>query len=225
LWRGRSYLEVEKLLEAEADLDHLIQINPRSADARCFYGDMKRWKGDYDEAIQNYEKAIELSPNYAEAYMKRGTTKRLQKRLEEALLDFNRAIELDPANGQIYLNRAAFWVSKKEWDLALDDCNYVLKNIPASACFAWEMKGVIYEEHEQRDLAIEALEKALLLRPNRFSNQKKYAKLLFKRIIERYRNKQMDLLQKDLESFLKYAPAQHSERENVKKLYEQIREK
>lgn len=59
-------------------------------------GDEYRNRGDYEQAITNYDKVIELDPNYALAYKKRGSVYSKQGNYEQALVDYQHYLELDP---------------------------------------------------------------------------------------------------------------------------------
>ena len=52
--------------------------------------------GQYERAIQDYNKAIQLNPNYAEAYNNRGWAYYCLKQYGKALKDFEKALELNP---------------------------------------------------------------------------------------------------------------------------------
>ena len=54
--------------------------------------------GDYEDAIEDCNKAIELNPEIAEAYNNRAIAKMNLDELQSALQDINKAIELDPDN-------------------------------------------------------------------------------------------------------------------------------
>ncbi len=53
-------------------------------------------RGDYEQAIEDYNKAIELDPDFAEAYYLRGVAYYVFDDPEQAIEDFTKAIELDP---------------------------------------------------------------------------------------------------------------------------------
>ena len=46
-------------------------------------------KGDYDLALEDYNKVIELNPNYAEAYYSRGMAYGKKGDYDLALVDYN----------------------------------------------------------------------------------------------------------------------------------------
>jgi len=52
--------------------------------------------GEYEKAIECFDKAIGLNPNYAWAYNNRGLTYQYLDQYERAIEDNNKAIELNP---------------------------------------------------------------------------------------------------------------------------------
>ncbi len=61
----------------------------------------KRNFGDYNGAIESYEKAVALNPNHMYAYMNMGRVKKDIKDYKGALEDFKKALFLDPQNVNI----------------------------------------------------------------------------------------------------------------------------
>ena len=61
--------------------------------------------GEYEKAIEDYNKAIELDPNLAGVYYNRGNAYFYLKQYEKAIEDFDKAIELNPNNAYAYNNR------------------------------------------------------------------------------------------------------------------------
>ncbi len=88
-------------------------------------------KGQYDQAISDFNNAIEINPRYIKAYNNRGIVYRLKGRYDKAILDFNKAIEINPLDAEGYNNLAwlfatakapGFRNGKKAVDLALKAC-------------------------------------------------------------------------------------------------------
>ena len=61
---------------------------------------------EYEEAIQEFDKAIELNPVYAEAYFSRGLVYFDQDKYQRGIKDFSKAIHIDPDYGVAYVMRA-----------------------------------------------------------------------------------------------------------------------
>jgi Tfp pilus assembly protein PilF len=88
-------------------------------------------KGQYDQAISDFNNAIEINPRYIKAYNNRGIVYRLRGQSDKAISDFNKAIEINPLDAEGYNNLAwlfataktpGFRNGKKAVDLALKAC-------------------------------------------------------------------------------------------------------
>jgi tetratricopeptide (TPR) repeat protein len=62
-------------------------------------------RGEFGDALADYNKAIELNPRFAEAYNNRGNLKQDEGDTEDAFADYQRAIKLKPDFGVAYYNR------------------------------------------------------------------------------------------------------------------------
>jgi tetratricopeptide (TPR) repeat protein len=88
-------------------------------------------KGQYDQAIYDFNRAVELNPNDSKAYNNRGRVYRLKGQYDQAISDFNKAIEMSPLDAEAYNNLAWLYATakvlryrngKKAVELALKSC-------------------------------------------------------------------------------------------------------
>jgi tetratricopeptide (TPR) repeat protein len=88
-------------------------------------------KGQYDQAISDFNQAIAINPRYNKAYNNRGIVYRLREQYNQALSDFNKAISINPLDAEAYNNLAwllatakaqGFRNGKKAVELALRAC-------------------------------------------------------------------------------------------------------
>jgi Flp pilus assembly protein TadD len=88
-------------------------------------------KGQYDQAISDFNKAIEIKPGYDKAYNNRGIVYRLKGQYDRAISDFKRAIEINSLDAEGYNNLAwlfatakapGFRNGKKAVELAIKGC-------------------------------------------------------------------------------------------------------
>ena len=69
---------------------------------------------NYDEAIEDINKAIKLYPDFAYAYYNRANLYAISNMLPEAYDDYTRAIELNPSFGEAYYNRGLVQIFMKD---------------------------------------------------------------------------------------------------------------
>ena len=84
----------------------LGEKTPRTANDYLLRGDIKGESGDYDAAINDYNKAIEMDPALEGAYLSRGAISFILQDFQSALTDCNKAIELSQEKIDSYYNRA-----------------------------------------------------------------------------------------------------------------------
>jgi len=77
--------------------------------------------GNYQQAIEDFDRAIELDPEFAEAYWGRGKTYHGLGNYQRAIEDFNRAIELDPEFAEVYWDRGKTYNELGSRQQALED--------------------------------------------------------------------------------------------------------
>ncbi len=84
-------------------------------------------KGQYDEAILNYNKALEINPRYALAYYNRGNAYDEKGQYDQAISDFTKALEINPRFGEAYIRRGGAYGKKGQYDQAISDFNKALE--------------------------------------------------------------------------------------------------
>ncbi len=116
---------------------------------RLFYnrGLAYRDKGDYDRAIENYDKALRINPEDANAYYSRGGAYHGKGDYDQAIQDYDEAIRINPADANAYNNRCWTYGLMHRPDEALRDCNESLRlgpdNVPTldSRALAYWLRG------------------------------------------------------------------------------------
>jgi len=82
--------------------------------------------GEYDKAIQEYDKALELDPTYVPAYYDRGVAHAQQQHYADAIADFSEVIALDAQHAGAYYNRGLVYARQNAFDQALADYDQAL---------------------------------------------------------------------------------------------------
>jgi tetratricopeptide (TPR) repeat protein len=86
-------------------------------------GNAELARGEFDQAILDYNRAIELNPQYALAYCNRGNAKTAKGDSDGGIADYNCAIQVNPQLAIAYNNRSSALREKKDLTAALNDCN------------------------------------------------------------------------------------------------------
>ncbi len=90
-------------------------------------------KGEYDQAIKDYDEAIYLDPGYVPTYLNRGNAYQGKGAYDQAIEDYDKAIRLSPGYAQAYYSRAVAYRNKGDQEQALQDYNEATRLDPAYA--------------------------------------------------------------------------------------------
>ena len=142
--------------------------------------------GELDEALNECERAIQMMPGLAIAYNYRGEIHDELGQLENALVDYRTAIQLDPefktawenmldaekeaeagfqdSVARQYLDQALEYALNHEVEKTMEQCELAGATMPQIAT-AYNYLGMILEQLEQFEPAIDAYLKAIELNP------------------------------------------------------------
>ncbi|MEQ9624300.1 tetratricopeptide repeat protein [Coleofasciculus chthonoplastes] len=123
IWRGGTYLLMERYEDALDDYNQAIELDPHSIWAIAYRGLTYRSLKRYQEALQDFDQAIALDPNYVWAIARRGRTYCEMERYEEALRDYDRAIALNPNSAWLFIRRGQVYQFLKRYEEAIQDFN------------------------------------------------------------------------------------------------------
>ncbi len=110
-------------------------------------------KGQFEEAISNFNKAIELHPGVTLCYFARGQIYLEQKQIDKAISDFNKTIELNPYLMNAYIFRGSAYFIGGQFDKAIDDYNKAIEMKPEDAA-VYNLRGNAYFKKGEIDRAI-----------------------------------------------------------------------
>lgn len=121
-------------------------------------------KGDYDEALNLYNKEIELNPNNEDAYYERANCKFQLQDFYGALKDINKAIEIKE-HPAFFSNRAAIQSSLGNYKDAISDSSIAIEKDPEYV-FAYINRASAYSMLGNNLKAINDFTLVLELDPN-----------------------------------------------------------
>ena len=98
-----------------------LRLQPDNVDAYLSRGNAKGERGQFQDAIADYDQALQLWPDDAFAYVIRGETKICLGQFQDAIADFNQALQLQPDDASAYVGRASAMTHLGQYDDASAD--------------------------------------------------------------------------------------------------------
>ena len=120
-------------------------------------------KGDYDRAIQDFDKSIKLDPAYAKPLNNRGAAYLRKGEFDLAIASFDEAIKLKSNYGGAFANRAGAYLKKNEYDRAARDYDEAVRLEPnrasvwAGRCWTRAVLGSLQEALDDCKRALQQL--------------------------------------------------------------------
>ena len=146
-------------------------------------GSLAYERGDYKDAITDYDIAIDKDPNYAEAYYLRGLTRRSLKQQKESIVDFTEAIDLDPKRAEAYYERGIAECLLERYEEAVVDSDGAIRLNP-DYTKAYYVRGYAKYNMERYEESIVDFTSAIRLDPKHTESH--YWRGLAKYRLERY---------------------------------------
>lgn len=172
--KGISYAIEEKLAEAKTEFEKAVFMKPSGPVETClnvindtaakkinnktavavFRGlDYYYNKGEYNNAVFEFNKGIIIEPDYPRLYVLRANAYDEEGRFEEAMADYNKAVKMDPKYANAYFNRGVALAGKEKYDEALADYNKAIQLDPKDAN-AYFNRGKIYHKRDKTEEAL-----------------------------------------------------------------------
>jgi len=121
-------------------------------------------KGDFDSAINSFNKALQLDPQYAPAFENRGEARMKQGELVDAIADFTQTLKIQPENDAALFHRGLAESGQGDFDAAIADFGRTIELQPRSFEAFLERGRARYFKGDP-DGAISDASQALMLNP------------------------------------------------------------
>ncbi len=157
IWtKGVEYAAQGKFKEAKVEFEKALKDDPDFVSAKrglkvvedvidqnidkkiaihLFKGLSYDLKGQWDNAIDEYNKIIKINPRYAEAYYNRGLTYGKKGQFDQAIADFTKAIEINPRDAGAYNNRGNAYFYKGQYVKSVSDWTKAIVINPSSLIY------------------------------------------------------------------------------------------
>lgn len=160
--RVEEYLENEELDKALRECVTAIQLNPDSAIAYNYLGEIYDEMGQLENAIVNYQKAIQLDSEYQDAWENMLSVEiELEETFEESI-------------AKQHLDNALEFAYSDELEKALAECETAKPLLPNIA-IAYNYLGLILQTLDQLEPAIDSYLKAIQLNPRFYTSRENLA--------------------------------------------------
>ncbi len=116
-------------------------------------------QGNYETAIESFNKAIAANLDFAEAYFHRGLAYYDSGKIEQAIADYNQSLNLDGNQVNVYLSRATAFLDLDQIQSSIIDLQIVLSLDP-NCDKAYKLRGTICIRLKEYDQAINYLKQA-----------------------------------------------------------------
>jgi len=159
----KSIYEKEGDEAAFSYLDGYIEKNPNCPEAYLVRGEIDS-QIDFQQALEDFEKAISIAPNISHSYLSRGLLYANSGDKNKAFADFSKAIELDANDAGAYVNRANMYLKFREFQKAINDCTKAIE-LSQDNFGAYFNRGLAYANIEEPAKALDDYNKVIELDP------------------------------------------------------------
>ncbi len=145
-------------------LHRAISLQPDNDNFYLKIGEAYYNKGDYENALSNFNYGITLNNTNYDLYYNRGFTYSMQKKFILASSDFEKALEINPNDRYSYLGLSAISDELGNYDNTILYSEKVLEIDPDNST-AYNWLAVSYRKKKKYELAFKNVYKALELNP------------------------------------------------------------
>ncbi len=162
-----TFTQIASKLNVEIDLQTPItrSSQPTTADDFFITAQEKSQKGDYQNAIADYNRALALNPQFEEIYFRRGIARSLTKDWQGAEADYTRAIEFNPQHAEAYLHRGGTRNLLANWQGAKSDFDVAIALEPKLTS-AYVGRGLALCELKDCQSGLKDYDRAISIDPN-----------------------------------------------------------
>jgi len=156
------HIDNNELEKALSECELAIQLNPNSAIAHNYRGEIYEEMGQLENAITNYQRAIQLDPEFEDAWE---NMRIVEAEIEE---DFEQSLTKQ------HLDLALEYAYDDENEKALQECEMAMSAMPSIAT-AYNYLGMVLQTLNHLERAIDSYLKAIQLNPRFYAARENLA--------------------------------------------------
>jgi len=137
-------------------MEQVATNEPGSVDTVYFMAEARRLGGQYQDALDYYQKAINVNANFAPIYLGRARANLALNSKKDILPDLDKAITLDSLYTEAYLERSLYFVRKNDLKSARTDLERAASINPTSPTIQINLARVLLKMDENQAALIAA---------------------------------------------------------------------
>jgi protein O-mannosyl-transferase len=150
--------------------------NPRSWLAQNTVGLIFFSRGQFDEAVTQFQNVLEIYPNFADAHCNLGSALFQRGQPDEGVAQFQRALEINPNLAEAHSNLGSIFLQKGRLNEAIAQFQEALENNPGSCPTHYNLGNALWQKGQLEE-AITQFQEALRLNPDFGAAQDSLAKV------------------------------------------------
>lgn len=173
---ARTYMEMEKLDEADDELDSILKDHDENEEIWYLKGEIARLRGRWGGAIQFYNQCLKINFEFEDALFNKCDILLDRDMNSQANNAYDEYIKEDKYDPRAWFGKAKALFNMDKWGGAIQCVNEALSLDPQIK-EAWMTKGDILSERKQYDIALKSYENALKIDPEYHEAKEKLEKI------------------------------------------------
>jgi tetratricopeptide (TPR) repeat protein len=151
---GKQFLEKFDFEIAQIISEQILEFDPENPEIFYYLGQSLSQQGEYDQAIQSWQKATEIKPDFLIAYQEQGKVYQKIENYQEAIKVYQQALTIEPNCLEIIYNLGICFNAINLLDQALEYFDSYLRIKPEASAILTEI-GCIFLKKGELDQAIQ----------------------------------------------------------------------
>ena len=180
-WKYGSFLmdALQNYKSTEIEFATVLEFVPQNYSLYCLLGNTYVQRGNYDKAMEQFNKALKIKPTWAPAYYDLGLVYQLENMTREAERSYKKALSLCPQDYLSYVNLGVLFADNNRIDEAIELYRNALELWPDSEDLHFNI-GCFLREKGKMDEAVKEFRTVLKINPG-YKLPKEIQDELFKR--------------------------------------------